>query len=96
LVENIGGVKNLFMARVGKIFDNTASGKTLSKRRDIAIEKCKSNNHLMGDYTHVKKKNENYLQWNCAKCSHSLIMNFLTGEETGGALIHTCRESSWL
>jgi hypothetical protein len=84
------------MSHVGKIFDNTPSGKTLSKRRDAAIEKCVNNNHSMGDYTHVKKKDENYLQWNCIKCNHSLIMNFVTGEETGGALVHTCRESSWL
>ena len=81
---------------VGKIFDNTPSGKTLSKRRDAAIEKCESNNHIMGNYIHVKKKYENYLQWNCSKCNLSLIMNFVTGEETGGALVHLCREGSWL
>ena len=84
------------MAHVGKIFDNTPSGKTLSKKKNDALVKCELNGHSMGNYTHVTKKGQNFLQWNCSMCNHSLVMNFLTGKETGGALIHTCRGSSWL
>lgn len=75
---------------------NTPSGKTLAIMRDAAIKKCARKNHTMGNYIHVQNKNENYLQWNCTKCGHSLIMNFRTGERTGGALIHPCRGRSWL
>lgn len=85
------------MSHVGKIFDNTPSGKILANRRDIALQKCKDNGHTMSEiYTHIKSNNHNYLKWTCSKCNHTMVMDFLHGGENGGAMIHVCRGTNWL
>jgi hypothetical protein len=80
----------------GKIFDNTPSGRTLSKRRDAALDTTKAMGHEMSEYIHKELKNENYLLWVCNKCGLTLKMDFISGTEIGGALIHPCRGKSWL
>lgn len=58
--------------------------------------KCEELGHDMYGQKHIKNDKENYLIWHCTKCNHTLIMDFKTGEERGGAMVHQCRGSSWL
>lgn len=85
------------MAHSGKIFDSTPSGITLKNKRDTALQKCKENGHEMSaNYQRINNKHNNCLVWECEKCGHTMTMDFLDGQEKGGALIHQCSGKSWL
>lgn len=84
------------MAFVGKIFDNTPSGKRLTKLRDEGLQECNNLNHKMGDYKRIDRRTENGIIWTCKDCGREFFMDFLSGKNKGSALTAECTKKAWL
>ena len=85
------------MAFVGKIFDNTPSGKMWKKLRDDSLKKCKDNGHIMSnDYKRINNKSENGIVWQCINCNMKFMINFKNKNILGGADNLKCPGHSWL